>query len=654
MQPASETQPSRYDQIAAKVAFALMAAILAATIVAVYQMTNTKIEYNWENMQWGPTHWLFRVVSYGWIVGAFLGLVHPTLGLVLPLACLGVAVAAFTNHSLMGLWHVLFAFLFTALSGFWAKVHFFLRGLFTPPAREMAAHPAGGNTDARAPSGPRASKPTRDFSSIYGMLEVKSHLLDAANRALAKGSDANGILLFGEPGNGKTVFAEALAGELGKKWISLSIADIVSRWIGAGPEQLQAAFRAAAAQAPCVLFIDEADSVFASREGDGLHQDQINLTNVFLTEVVRLRGKGVLVIAATNSLDRLDTAAMRDGRFDFKVEITAPDYEARLGILREGLKRHAPGARVSDEVLANIAKRWVGFSVSRLLAVTKKANAALADRKSKNLDFNAMVACLRMVQGRKDQVAEDAKTLSQLVLEKDQRMALQGIVDRLKTTFETEQLGGSLPNGVLFWGPPGTGKTEAARAVAKESGWAFLTTTGQDLLAKPDAVDVLYRQAKDARPAIVFIDEADDVLGDRQYSAVKNITNKLLTVMEGVGGKVPDLLFIAATNHPSTMDVAVLRGGRFTEKVEFTPPSDEDVRAYVEAWLAGKGWMLAAECGDVIEAVSGQSIANITAMLQAAINLTIAEARSGGRQVDKRISARILRLAVDTVAPNLS
>jgi transitional endoplasmic reticulum ATPase len=144
------------------------------------------------------------------------------------------------------------------------------------------------------------------------------------------------------------------------------------------------------------------------------------------------------------------------------------------------------------------------------------------------------------------------------------------------------------------------------------------------------------------------------VLGDRQYSAVKNITNKLLTVMEGVGGKVPDLLFIAATNHPSTMDVAVLRGGRFTEKVEFTPPSDEDVRAYVEAWLAGKGWMLAAECGDVIEAVSGQSIANITAMLQAAINLTIAEARSGGRQVDKRISARILRLAVDTVAPDLS
>jgi transitional endoplasmic reticulum ATPase len=90
-----------------------------------------------------------------------------------------------------------------------------------------------------------------------------------------------------------------------------------------------------------------------------------------------------------------------------------------------------------------------------------------------------------------------------------------------------------------------------------------------------------------------------------------------------VGGRVPDIVFIAATNHPSTLDQAVLRGGRFTEKVEFAPPALEQIKAYAARWLAARNWGLDAQAGQRLSDLDGQSIANVTAVLQAAINSAV-------------------------------
>lgn len=247
--------------------FILLAlATVVCCAIAIYQLGHEKVVYSWWDGGAPDTHWLRKLFGSSWLVVTVVGVVFARLLWLVPISLIGLGIAAATNNSATAwIWWGLSVLTAGVVNTWWMS--------FKPSASQASGSQASASAqnpheaESAPVAGPKAMKPSRDFSAIHGMSEVKAHLLDAASKALAKGSDANGILLYGEPGNGKTVIAEALAGELGKKWISISVADIVSRWIGAGPEQLKAAFNAAQAQAPCVLFIDESDSVFASREG---------------------------------------------------------------------------------------------------------------------------------------------------------------------------------------------------------------------------------------------------------------------------------------------------------------------------------------------------------------------------------------------------
>ncbi|MFN7692771.1 MAG: AAA family ATPase, partial [Burkholderiales bacterium] len=205
---------------------------------------------------------------------------------------------------------------------------------------------AGRGKTQRAPSGESSEAsveqaiayavqtPRLDYSSMSGMQPLKEELLKAGREALAPGLQSrNGVLLFGRPGNGKTAMAEALAGELRVRFLSISIADLQSMWTGETTQRLVQVFRDARRQAPCVLLIDEIDSIISRRSGAGSDQEAGRTTNAVLTEVVNARGPGVLVIAATNFLESLDTAAVREGRFDWKIEVPVPDLDARIGLI---------------------------------------------------------------------------------------------------------------------------------------------------------------------------------------------------------------------------------------------------------------------------------------------------------------------------------
>jgi transitional endoplasmic reticulum ATPase len=212
------------------------------------------------------------------------------------------------------------------------------------------------------------------------------------------------------------------------------------------------------------------------------------------------------------------------------------------------------------------------------------------------------------------------------------RDKLKGVARRMKHIEEIEKMGGTVPSGLLFYGPPGTGKTVTARALAKESGWGFLSASGADLMSSPTKIDEILADASDIRPCIVFLDEADDILGDRRYNGnVSAITNKLLAAMDGSGGKVPDVVFVAATNHPESMDSAAMRGGRFTEKIEFAPPTLDVVADYVNRWMGGiKATMdPTLSATSIAQRVEGESIANIKEVLQTAINVAIGRCELG-------------------------
>jgi transitional endoplasmic reticulum ATPase len=486
-------------------------------------------------------------------------------------------------------------------------------------------------------STPVEARPARQrFDSIFGMQAVKDKLLAPAQKILAKrlpGTEApgNGILLHGEPGNGKTVFAEALAGELNVPIIQLTYGDVSSKWVGEMPRLLSNCFAYAKRHAPCVLFIDEIDSFIPSRDIASNNSEEPKITNTLLTEIVNLRDHAVVLVAATNYLDKLDTAAIREGRFDHKVEITPPDEPARIGLIAQGVKKYAAGFTVDEADMISVARRWAGFSVSRLIAVTKAlpeyARIAKVDRIT-HLDW---MGALRAVQGRNGRVPQNTKGLNDLVLDVDTREALRLVASRLADVARIESLGGTLPNGTLFYGPAGTGKTAAARALAKESGWAFLSVAGPDLVADREKLTKLYREAKDIRPTIIFIDEADEVLRNRQYRTTPDLTNRMLVLMDGTDEKIPDVVWIAATNYPDQIDPALLRAGRFTEKVQFAPPPGDQIPRHIANWLKAKSVALEAgmDAFDLASKLDGQTIANIDGVLQYALNRAISRCEEG-------------------------
>ncbi|MDH4482709.1 MAG: AAA family ATPase [Rhodoferax sp.] len=481
----------------------------------------------------------------------------------------------------------------------------------------------------------RREMSTLTFADIQGNKEIKRRLLDAAMAITAsKGSDVpkrNGILLFGEPGNGKTVFAEALAGELKMPILKLTHSDVASRWVGERTEKIAEAFQQAARTQPCVLFIDEIDSFLPDRSGrDTQTKEDTDVVNSLLTLMVDVRKLRVVLVAATNYVDRLDGAAIREGRFDFKVEITPPDEEARIGLLTSGLKKNVRKADADQATIVSVAQRWNGYSVKRILAVTEELPSYLADLQQAGtprtrLEFEDFMASLRRIQGRKGAAPENVKPMSELILSADTREALSMLSNRMRDPQRVERLGGTLPSGVLFYGPPGTGKTAAVKALAKEVDWAFLVATGNDLARDPKALEQLYVKAKELRPCIIFIDEADDLIRSRAYATNSEATNKLLTLMDGVSDRVKDLVWVAATNHPDQIDTALLRGGRFTEKVEFARPDGGQLETHIGTWLSKRkvGLQAGLSARNIAELLGDQSIANTEAVLQYAVNRAI-------------------------------
>lgn len=487
-------------------------------------------------------------------------------------------------------------------------------------------------SELQYPNIARSLTPKVKFKDIHGMTAVKARLKDAAQAVVAPREGGkekrNGILLFGEPGTGKTFFAEALAGELGVPLLQLSYSDVASQWVGKKTERIKAAFDQARQHQPCVLFIDEVDSFLESRDSgrdDGTKEDR-DVVNALLTLMVDIRKCRVLLIAATNHLDRLDAAGIREGRFDFKVEVPLPDAEARVGLLKMGLAKNLPNARVEDSVIEAVARRWNGFNSKRILAVTQELpyQIELAG-KSSNPGFDDFMAALRLLQGRKGEAPEDAKRLDELVLTESTREMIDLIAGRMADPEHTEAHGGTLPTGVLFYGPPGTGKTATCKALAKSINWAFLPATGADLARDPKALEKLYAKAKELRPTIVFIDEADELLKSREFSSNTESTNKLLTIMDGVRDRVRDVVWIAATNNPELIDPALLRGGRFTEKVQFDKPGSQRLVEHLRGWLDRRKVKL--EVGltveDLAELIGDESIANAEAVTQAALNRAV-------------------------------
>jgi len=238
------------------------------------------------------------------------------------------------------------------------------------------------------------------FDSVAGAAEAKEDLKDVIDflknprkykRLGAK--ITRGVLLIGEPGNGKTLLAKAVAGEATCPFFSISGSDFIEVFVGVGASRVRDLFAQARKHAPSIIFIDEIDAVGRHR-GSGLgggHDEREQTLNQLLTEMdgFQTTGESVIIIAATNRPDVLDKALLRPGRFDRRVSVPFPDLVSREQIL----KIHAKKVKMNDEVdLAKIARGTPGFSGADLSNLINEAaiNASKTDQKSvKITDFEA-------------------------------------------------------------------------------------------------------------------------------------------------------------------------------------------------------------------------------------------------------------------------
>ena len=218
------------------------------------------------------------------------------------------------------------------------------------------------------------------FDDIVGMDKLKRDMVQVMEIMKKPAEYAKrgirmpkGILLEGEPGNGKTLFAKALAGEAKVNFIPAKATDFESMFMAIGPLKVKLLFKKARRRAPCIVFIDEFDGIGTIRNysGSAIETENTRIVTALLNELDGFEASnGVLVIAATNSIKALDPALIRPGRFDAKLTVPYPDETARRQLVQMYSRGKQPAAECSPETLA---KLFNGYSCAKIESVLNGA-----------------------------------------------------------------------------------------------------------------------------------------------------------------------------------------------------------------------------------------------------------------------------------------
>ncbi len=402
-----------------------------------------------------------------------------------------------------------------------------------------------------------------------------------------------GILLYGPPGTGKTLLAKAVASETESNFYNLSGPEIMSKFYGQSEENLRGIFKEAQENAPSIIFIDEIDSIAPKRdEVKGEVEQRVVAQLLALMDGLESRGK-LVVIGATNRPNALDPALRRPGRLDREIEIGIPDRKGRNIIL----EIHTRGMPLEDDVnIRDLANLTHGYSGADVSALTKEAAMRALRRVLPDIDVDDDTlpsdVLNRLVVTKTDffdALREmEPSTMREVLIENpDVRWEDIGGLEREKQELREvvewpmkyedlfQHLKAEPPRGILLYGPPGTGKTLIAKAVATESEANFISVKGPEFLSKwvgesEKAVRETFRKAKQAAPAIIFLDEIDSIAPMRGTGSDSKVTERvisqLLTEMDGLES-LHNVIVIAATNRPDIIDSALLRPGRFDRLV---------------------------------------------------------------------------------------
>ena len=410
-----------------------------------------------------------------------------------------------------------------------------------------------------------------------------------------------GVLLYGPPGSGKTMIARAVANETGAFFFLINGPEIMSKMAGEAEANLRRAFEEAEKNSPAIIFIDEIDSIAPKREKTGGEVEK-RVVSQLLTLMDGVKGRGqCVVIGATNRPNTIDPALRRFGRFDREIDIGVPDEVGRIEIL----KIHTKNMKLNEDVdIAHLAKNthgYVGADLAQLCAESAmnciREKMDLIDLEAETIDaaiLDAMAVTQDHFKSALGQV--NPSSLRETVVEvpnvtwddiggldEVKRDLQEMILYPIDHPDKFEKFGMKPGKGVLFYGPPGCGKTLMAKAIACECSANFISIKGPELLTmwfgESEAnVRDIFDKARQAAPCVLFFDELDSIGSARggggggdAGGAGDRVMNQLLTEMDGVGAK-KNLFIIGATNRPEILDEALLRPGRLDQLIYIPLP----------------------------------------------------------------------------------
>jgi transitional endoplasmic reticulum ATPase len=504
-----------------------------------------------------------------------------------------------------------------------------LRILFSKPNQRRTLATVGRPIQPTVPKPAAVARnlPAERFSDLGGMEEAKEQIRQVVQGHLNPekyeryGLVRNGILLYGPRGTGKTFLARATAGEFGLHFEYVSAPQLLTRWIGATGENIQGVFAQAAGRKPLLFFIDEIDSLGGGRQDaisdpGGAGREFNNITMALMSAIDQYRGiSGFVLMAATNRLDGLDDALIREGRFDIKVRVDLPDEATRVKILEAQLSKK-PWKRFD---LQEFARRTPGASAAKLRAlVDQSANYALTDnRKIEAKDLQRAVDG----NGGKDRPQLERVEWNDVVIAESVERDLKSIIRLLEDPTRTHSLGLQIPTGLLLIGPPGTGKTLIAGLIASQTKRSFYPLTAASVLGggvgdSVKRVAAVFARAKEHSPAIVFLDEMDGLLpANNRYLAQHDVqlVEQFLTEISGLRQE-NNVFLVGTTNHPENIDPRVLRGGRFSEKLLIPPPETAQRVQLLGLYLKGARLEPGLTVEDIAKRLSGLAPADLQAI----------------------------------------
>lgn len=395
------------------------------------------------------------------------------------------------------------------------------------------------------------------------------------------------LVLFGEHGSGKTKAVEILLKALNIKEHKINLASLSNSGIHDFAKNITEQLKNIDTRKPTVVVMENVDAYFSDvryvRDDNDWTIEEVNATKQAIEDIEK---KNCFVIMTANYREKIDSGLL--DLFPNTFESSRPDADDIVDCFTSSFSRH----ELSLSCIKNLSTQLEGMSLNSVFKFIKMVKAELALDKNKKGRFNFDL---------QDTLNALLKKFLGFTLDKDAFFSLPGqtelenfindnFIDYIKYPEKYQRFKLKMLDPIMLYGAPGTGKTYATNALAKFLGWKFFTIDAtqyeQNSVGSAKKITEIFNKAKDAAPSIVFIDEADSMFAKRRSC---NNNEGISQFIRSISDTAKDrVLVIAATNRIDDMDEAILRNGRFSNKIEISYADTKGVLAVMEEYLKDK------------------------------------------------------------------